>query len=201
MDSSAVIRKLFADLQQPSQGRSIAYFYFDFRNRQEQLVQIMLRSIILQLSAQSPYPYQALDKQFMVSMGQTLPNYQDLWHVLEDLLLEPGRTYIVLDALDECEDNELGKLVELILRLGMWKRSPLHILITSQPRAIFADAFKHVTRISFEARIIQRDIRLFVTSELRDNRKLKTWAARADEIIDQIVFKSNGMSVALRLGI
>ncbi|KAJ7845607.1 hypothetical protein B0H14DRAFT_3867996 [Mycena olivaceomarginata] len=190
--SSTVIRKLFND-HHVGQGTAIAYFYFDFRDKQKRLVHIMLRSIVLQLSAQSPNPYRALDNKYMLSKGQALPSYQDLQHILEDLLRELWRTYIVLDALDECEDRELGKLVELISGFQRWTDSPLHLLFTSQPRTVFTDGFEGVTRISLQPEVTGKDIRLFVNSELRDNRNMKIWASRADDIIDRVVLKSNGM--------
>ncbi|KAJ7872980.1 hypothetical protein B0H13DRAFT_2349210 [Mycena leptocephala] len=50
--SSVAIKKLFNARQSSVQGTAgVAYFYFDFRDEKTQLVKIMLRPIILQLSA------------------------------------------------------------------------------------------------------------------------------------------------------
>ncbi|KAJ7092512.1 ankyrin repeat-containing domain protein [Mycena crocata] len=170
------------------------FFYFDFKNQEAHAVEIALRRIILQLSAQSPHQYKALDKHHMLLKGQTLPTYRDLQQIFEELLLGLGRTYVVFDALDECEDGEIGRLVALISMLQGWTRSPLHLLFTSQPRTTFTEHFSSVPCILLEPKITKNDIKFFVTSELRDNHKLKTWALyRTDEVIDQIVVKSSGM--------
>ncbi|KAJ7112614.1 ankyrin repeat-containing domain protein [Mycena epipterygia] len=189
--SSTVIAQLFDD--QATVGTSaVAYFYFDFRNEQNQLVEIMLRSIILQLSAQSPSKYMILDQQYNLSKGQTLPTYQNLLDILEKLLLEFGHTYIVLDALDECNEQDL--LVGLISLLRGWSSTtPVHLLFTSQTRDLFTASFKGVEYVPLELETTQEDIATFVTSELESNSKLKRWAKHTTEITRKVVEKSNGM--------
>ncbi|KAJ7112611.1 hypothetical protein C8R44DRAFT_985058 [Mycena epipterygia] len=189
--SSSVIAQLF-NVQATAGISAVAYFYFDFRNEQNELVEIMLRSIILQLSAQSPIPYAALDQQYKSLRGQTLPTYQNLLDILEKLLLELGSTYIVLDALDECTEHDL--LVRFILLLRGWSsKSPLHLLFTSQTRDLFTASFEGVEHVSLELETTQEDIAAFVTSELESNSKLKRWAKHTAEITRKVVEKSNGM--------
>ncbi|KAJ7227586.1 hypothetical protein B0H12DRAFT_1193209 [Mycena haematopus] len=183
-------RQLFKDLRKSS---AVAFFYFDFATKDGRTVEAALRRIVLQLSAQSTYPYRALKKQHDLLNGQALPKYQDLRHILEDLLTELGRVYIVLDALDECDDSELDQLMDLVTKLWRWTHTPLHLLITSQPRAAFTEAFETMPCVFLEAKLTEHDIKHFIVTELRDNRKLKTWAHCADGIVDRIVHKSNGM--------
>ncbi|KAJ7835377.1 hypothetical protein B0H14DRAFT_2324096, partial [Mycena olivaceomarginata] len=125
--SSTVIRELFGERQPET---AIAYFYFDFRDEKSQHVKNMLQSVILQLSAQSLSPYSALDQLYQSSQGQTLPTYENLLGILNHLLSDFGQTYIVLDALDEC--NEHNHLVQFMTRLRDWTTRSLHLLFTSQ---------------------------------------------------------------------
>ncbi|KAJ7207919.1 hypothetical protein GGX14DRAFT_543496 [Mycena pura] len=187
--SSTVIQKLFADKLQTRVA--IAYFYFDFRAKKKQDVEIMLRAIILQLSAQSPEPYAALDQHYELSQGRILPTYQDLLDVLQKLLLELGHTYIILDALDECNDDEL--LLVFISSLRGWTQSPLHLLVASQPRESLAEAFEDVPQVSLELESTVRDITVFVSAELRSKRYLEHFAHHAEEVTTKVVKKSNGM--------
>ncbi|KAJ7114718.1 ankyrin repeat-containing domain protein [Mycena epipterygia] len=194
--SSVVIKKLFKDRQPSVQGTvAVAYFYFDFRDEERQLVKNMLRSIIMQLSAQSPNPYSALDRQYNLCKGQKLLTHEDLLTVLDELLLELGRTYIVLDALDECKDTHL--LIQLISSLRQRRRSPLHLLVTSQPREIFTVPFDGVEHIVLEPDTVHNDIQLFVSSEvdskLENLKHLKHWKGRTVQIVTKVVEKSNGM--------
>ncbi|KAJ7663518.1 ankyrin repeat-containing domain protein [Mycena rosella] len=192
--SSAVISKLqhdtqlFQAIENCPPPPAIAFFYFDFKDKESQAMDSALRRIVLQLSAQSPHPYRALEQQYKSeSTGQTLPTYQDLLKVLEELLLETGRTYIVLDALDECKEVDHRRLVDFISMLHKWSKTPLHLLITSQPREIFTAGFGSIPSIILESDFLQHDIRLFVVNELQN---LPSWAHHA---ADRVVSKSSGM--------
>jgi hypothetical protein len=188
-----VIRQLFADEKlfktedKSSPAPAIAFFYFDFRDKKCQSVEIALRRIILQLSSQSPYPYKTLDEEY----GQRLPSYEDLHRILQKLLRELRRTYIVLDALDECDDFD--QVVDLVLTLRKWTDTPLHFLITSQTRQIFTNRFKAIPRIALGFDVTQDDIITFVAAEIQTNSKLVICRSQADRIIDQVARKSNGM--------
>ncbi|KAJ7269755.1 ankyrin repeat-containing domain protein [Mycena rebaudengoi] len=191
--SSAAITQLIHDrplFKDRSKSAAVAFFYFDFKDKTDHAVERALRRIVLQLSAQSCCHYEILSAQYNLSDGQTLPTYDNLQRILEELLRQLERTYIIFDGLDECADNEQVQIITLISRLQKWTESPLHLLFTSQPRAVFSDSFKDVTCVYVESDVTQEDIRLFVEAELR---KMKTWSSRIDEITDRVVSKSNGM--------
>jgi hypothetical protein len=153
-------------------------------------MKIMLQSIILQLSAQSPNSYSVLEREFESSQGQTLPTYNKLLGILEDLLSDFTHTYIVLDALDECNEHQV--LVQLITRLRDRTTRSLHLLFTSQPREIFMEVFKHAPLIVLTPDVTHKDIRRFINSELLPLSHL-TRRMRAEEIVAKVVKKSNGM--------
>ncbi|KAJ6546210.1 ankyrin repeat-containing domain protein [Mycena vulgaris] len=196
--SSTVISKLLDDRQLLVNDETVpppsalAFFYFDFNDKQGQAVESALRRIALQLSAQSPHQYRALETQYSFSNGQTLPTYQNLRMVLEELLLGLGRTYIVLDALDECTETDVEQLLDFISTLRSWTRTPLHLLMTSQPRSIFTETLVDVPSILLESDVTEKDIEFFISGELLKPR-LKIWTSSADYITGRIVHKSNGM--------
>ncbi|KAJ7658333.1 hypothetical protein DFH06DRAFT_1472942 [Mycena polygramma] len=170
---------------------AIAYFYFDFRDEKKQLVENMLRSIIMQLSEQSPTPYSILDQRFKSCQGQILPTYNDLLAMLDTVLSQLPGTYIVLDALDECSEHD--KLVEFISTLHGWGK-PVHLLVASQPRTLFLESpvFKGASVVFLEPDTTHADILQFVKSELELNSKLKH-IKKAKDAAPKIVDKSNGM--------
>ncbi|KAJ7159335.1 ankyrin repeat-containing domain protein, partial [Mycena crocata] len=184
-------RKLARELGHPS---AVAFFYFDFRSTDTQVVEIALRRIILQLSSQSPNHFSVLEQQYSLS-SHILPSYAELQQILLELLVEVGRTYIVFDALDECDDNEHPRLVDLISLLRGWTRSPVHLLFTSQPRTTFTDHFVGITCIDLQSWITgtHEDMISYVTSELQNNGKLKIWVSQKEDIVDKIVARSSGM--------
>ncbi|KAJ7693024.1 hypothetical protein B0H17DRAFT_1179119 [Mycena rosella] len=177
--SSTVIEKLLASSNPNSaEAYAVGYFYFDFRKNETQLVETMLRSIILQLSKQSPQPYTTLDQQYANRKGVT-PIYDNLRDVLDKLLSELGRTYIVLDALDECKEPD--RLIHFIWTFQNRTTSPLHLLFTSQSRTDFTAAFKGLPHTLLEPATTQDDIIGFVDSELRSPKLPRSWWTRAME--------------------
>ncbi|KAJ7693003.1 ankyrin repeat-containing domain protein [Mycena rosella] len=168
---------------------AVGYFYFDFRNDETQLVEIMLCSLILQLSKQSPQPYSTLDQQYENRKGVP-PIYDNLRDVLDKLLSELSPTYIVLDALDECKEPD--HLIHFISTLQNRTASPLHLLFTSQSRTDFTAAFGALAHVVLEPVSIRDDIIHFVESEV-GSPKLKHWEQHIPKITVTVVEKSNGM--------
>ncbi|KAJ6450209.1 ankyrin repeat-containing domain protein [Mycena vitilis] len=174
-----------------SPNLGIAYFYFDFRDEKKQLVETMLRSIIMQLSEQSPTPYFVLDQHLKSCQGGKLPTYSDLLVMLNSVLAQFTGTYVVLDALDECSEHD--ELVEFISTLRGWSK-PVHLLVTSQPRTLFLESavFDEVSVVLLESETTRSDILQFVESELASKSKLKH-IKKAKDAAPKIVNKSNGM--------
>ncbi|KAJ7252185.1 ankyrin repeat-containing domain protein [Mycena rebaudengoi] len=194
--SSSVIQKLIEDQQlflDLGKSSAVAFFYFDFKAKDENAVETALRRMLLQLSAQAPAPYNSLNQEYHLSRGQALPNYQVLLRLLRELLRELGRTYIILDALDECPGTEFRRLMALISELRAWKSSPLHVMLTSQPRTRFTEEMGDIPCVVLDANVTQPDIELFIASELRNNPKMKPWAHRTEEITHRVADKSRGM--------
>ncbi|KAF7349542.1 Ankyrin repeat protein [Mycena sanguinolenta] len=192
--SSTLIKGLFG-MQAQSIARTfaVAFFYFDFRTKDTQSVEIALRRIILQLSAQAPDLHKTLDNHYNLLAGQKLPDYQDLVSLLLKLLQQLGQTYVVLDALDECDSNNVQQIVRLVAELKAWAETPLHLCITSQPRDVFTKSFADVTRIALQADIMNTDIKSFITTELKTNSSLEPWKPRAAQVTKQVTRKANGM--------
>ncbi|KAF8152851.1 hypothetical protein K438DRAFT_374644 [Mycena galopus ATCC 62051] len=172
---------------------AVAYFYFDFRN-ERQSMDIMLRSIVWQLSRSSPAPYCSLYRLYeKLGNGTIQPQRIHLQGVLEDLLSKLDQTYIVIDGLEECAKTDWKPLAKFIYSLCHPTRNALHLLFTSQPLEEFQKAFKDVTFIELGSTVSTSDIRSFVGSEVL---RLDNWASDDNygkDVTEQIVQKSNGM--------
>ncbi|KAJ6448995.1 hypothetical protein C8R45DRAFT_1224522 [Mycena sanguinolenta] len=188
--SSTVIEEI--TLASPKQS-AVAYFYFDFRNERQHM-HIMLRSIIWQLSGQSPSPYGALHQLYEeLKNGTIQPHCIHLQHVLKVLLLELDHTYIVIDGLDECIKTDRKRLIEFIQSLCQSAEHTPHLLFTSQPLEDFKTAFKNITFFELGSSVTNNDIRSFIGSEVP---RLGNWASHnknVKHVTEQIVQKSNGM--------
>jgi hypothetical protein len=172
--------------------RVVAYFYFDFRNKRQRM-DIMLRSIIWQLSGQSPSRHSFLEKLYKaLGDGNRYPQPVELQRVLEDLLSELDRTYIIIDGLDECKKTDWEPLVKFLCSLCHPTKNAPHLLFTSQPLEEFKQAFKGVTSIELDSTVTTGDIRSLVDTKVS---RVKNWAHDDERVTEQIVRKSNGMLV------
>jgi hypothetical protein len=176
--------------------QAVAYFYFDFRNDRQQCMDIMLQSIIWQLSECSPSPYGALHELYKrLGNGKIQPQRVHLQGVLKDLLSELDQTFIVIDGLDECNKDDWKHLIKFIHSLCQPTKNAPHLLFTSQLLEEFQTAFKDVAFIELGSAVSNNDISSLVGSTVRG---MGSWASDdeyAEHVAEQIVQKSNGMSV------
>jgi len=119
----------------------VAYFFFDFRDKEKQNARALLTSILVQLSHQSDsFCDIILDLYSAHHLGSLQPSHGALQQCLQDILSlsQQVPTYIVLDALDECPDNsgipsKRKKVLDLITELVKLHLPNLRLCITSRP--------------------------------------------------------------------
>lgn len=92
----------------------LLYFYFDFNNRRKQTALGCLSSLILQLAFVTN-DFRRIWLLYMVcDQGQRQPTSSELKETLRGALEAFPKVYLVLDALDECQ--ELVEVLHLTLR-------------------------------------------------------------------------------------
>jgi hypothetical protein len=83
----------------------VAYFYFDFSDQDKQKHKKMLQSLVAQLFAQSPYTPDVLRSVFSKCLrGLHQPSTKELLEIMKGFVELSDETFILLDALDECEE-------------------------------------------------------------------------------------------------
>jgi hypothetical protein len=106
---------------------------------------------------------------------------------LEELIIKPLRSsrdsfclcLIVIDALDECKDESTTSIILSSLSLYVSEISPLKILVTSRPEQSITSVFtahlgnlnvasQHLVLHELELGVVQQDIKLYLSSGLRD---------------------------------
>jgi hypothetical protein len=122
--------------------------------------------------------------------------WDELLVLLEKLLKDLDRTYLILDALDECRTEDHDLIVDFVRTILDWSAVRLHVLVTSQPRGIFENGFtvlQNVHRITMQEDTISHDIELYVSNELSSKSALAHWKSNFEQILSHIVNKSAGM--------
>ena len=181
--SSTVLENVL-DYASNDPGKAVAYFYFDFNDKQKQNTGLMVQSLVSQLSRQCikmPPSLEALFKH--CESGQRQPTLDSLLKVLQELIADFPSTYLVLDALDECEDRR--ELMNFIKHICPWQANGLHILSTSRREGDIKNTLERILDekniLCVQTDVIDRDIQLYVQRRLADEESLQKW--RADDAI------------------
>ena len=181
------IRKHTASLAQSV----LAFYYLDFSNQIKAQASSCLRSIVLQL-AQRSTNITALESLHRVYATSTPPT-DELLEVLRHMLQNFRRAYIVVDALDECRDQE--ELLEIIETVRSWKMESLCILVTSrdEPDIRNALALGRDQEVPLHNSEVDKDIALSIAETLGKDPKLQEWSDIFPEIEASLKEGANGM--------
>ena len=174
-------------------GKAIAYFYFDFQDVEKQSSDLMIRSLISQLSQQCTRIPEPL-KNLISSDKYRKPPREALLQALKQLIKEIPDCFILLDALDECSDRL--ELMELIQTMAEWRYDSLHLLVTSRNERDIGDSIQLFAKdedfIALESETVNKDIGAYVRQRLREG-KLAKWHKDSAEIEAALMKKSYGM--------
>ncbi len=171
--SSTAIHSLF---EAPTTQPIVLYYYFDFQERQKQLVQNFVRSVIVQLSNQHRPTVKIVEGLFNSHFrASTSPMLPELIDVIRRMMEKSPKIYLVVDALDECEDRK--SLLEFLVELRSWNQTNLHILATSRRETEIEDSLSASAthRISLEESVVDADILTYVSHQLQHDPKLSKW--------------------------
>ena len=184
-------------------GLAMAYFYFDFSNIEKQNATNCLSSLIAQLCSQIVDLPKKLTTLYEKSNGgrhgPDMPNLREvlkLFAAAEEL----RDIFIVVDALDECPDNEKElrkELLDAITEVNSWSPSNLHLLVTSRQTPDIKAKLRTLpaaSAISIDGAEVEADIKKHVENELAIDRKLNGWSGRSQSTHREHPYKrANGM--------
>ena len=177
--SSSIIDKL----SQENPPFGIAYFFFDGRDSQTdlQLHDGLIRSLISQFSHQRGGTPTELADLYKRCGDHHQPSVHQLQNTLRDILDGFLRTYIVIDALDECTDRE--KTLTWVNTLLSDTNRPvgnLHILVTSRLERDIETVFRAFDPDSIDIGEVaaNRDILNYLELEMKSKFKQYTESTR-----------------------
>ncbi|KZV72361.1 hypothetical protein PENSPDRAFT_361100 [Peniophora sp. CONT] len=197
--SSSVIDKVGMD---PT--LSLAYFYFDFSDLTKQDCVALASSLVFQLGTTCS---QECLNYLQRERTNSPPNYDKLLAMLSRLLALSGRTFIIVDALDECPEPARNddKLLRLLKHLcdQVDGDTDLHLLITSRPaidirerispRATYSLSFHNEVRHTTE-------LARFISTQVSTN-KPKWWSVQLQQQVQEKLYeRSTGMYVIVLHG-
>jgi len=145
--SSLVVDRLCD--QTRGQNTAVTCFYFDFGARKEQTATSMLGSLLKQvISGMERVPEEiswALQEQKRIVSGRK-PQLVDIVKMLQ-LITSSLRTFMVIDALDECTVVQRFRLLDSLKEI-LDKSSGVRILVTGRPHVRAEIERRHAGRVT-----------------------------------------------------
>ena len=181
--------------EQPSMSTTV-YFYFDFRNPEQQHTEGMLSSLLSQLAnklTEVPEEICALWEMYKVKKAR--PSPEELLGILTLVIREYfDKVFIALDALDECSERQV--LLPILHQL--MKSKCASIFLTSRSGHDIQKSFSGhlIYSAAIESADVAVDVKLFVNKQIKAIESLRDLSVDLqNEIVQKLVDGAKGMQV------
>lgn len=156
----------------------------------------LIRSIIQQLCDQSdsvPAPLVQI-----YGNGRQQVSVASLQSTLQKIIDGFERTYIIVDALDECTDRD--KVLAWIEQLIQRKKGNVQVLFSSRPEWDIEDQLQSMVslaRVTLNNRPAEKDIKMYIDAKLS---KMVRWdKATIVRVKNALIIRSDGMYISILL--
>ncbi|KAK5630889.1 hypothetical protein RRF57_006604 [Xylaria bambusicola] len=196
--TSRVIDHERARVESSPNQEGFAFFYCDRNEEQRRKPLSVLQSYVRQLSTTAKNP-DCIRKSLQDCCQKARRSGSDLsfehcrYQLLESINLYHNTT-LVLDALDECEPNSRGQILEIIEFLISKSGNSLKVFISSRPDQDIRDRFLKTPNIEIQATDNEEDIQKFVREKITQHRNWRGMSQRLqNDIVEKFFTKSQGM--------
>jgi hypothetical protein len=175
-------------------GVGIAFIYCDINAQSEQTTHTLLASITRQLVEQKPALLRLVkntrDKQNPKLNSATLTNCIDL---LASIVRELDRTFVVVDALDECAEQDDKRCLNRESFVKALLDLPFQLFITSRNLEAIFSLLEHATRLDIRSHY--EDIKLYVDWRILNSpllmANIDNKEANRNLVVDTVIKKSS----------
>lgn len=164
----------------------IAYMYFDYKNREEQTGDNVVRTLLKQLLLPSNLIPRGLESLYDDRHHQhKKPEISKFSRQLLSISATFSSVYIMLDALDECSNDTLNDIFILVHEL---KNSGVKVFCTSRPQILDLEDRLQARGISIDAK--DEDVRNYLI--IRVNKEWRHNKSHQEPIINRLTQEAKG---------
>ena len=176
----------------------IAYVYCNYQAQAQQNSSNLLAALLKQLVQVQPSitePVARLHKQH--DAQGTRPTITEISDALESVIAKFSTVYLVIDALDECQDNN-GSRSQLLKQLrNLQAKNNVHLMVTARYIPEIVVEFRKMKAQTLEVRASADDVKRFVAGQIHRLPKcIQRDTALQGIVQDKIVEAVDGMWVA-----
>ncbi|KAF7551874.1 hypothetical protein G7Z17_g4692 [Cylindrodendrum hubeiense] len=187
--ASVVIDDITTKFQtDPSVG--FAYIYFNYRQQNQQTVENLMASLLKQLVERQPSLPLAVQVLGDQMSSWRRPSISEIGQALESVIGLFSKSFIVVDALDECQESDECRTEFLTVLLDIQAKSGLNLLATSRSIPSIEEKFSEFPSLKIRAQ--DEDIRTYLNSRISRS-ALSVLKKHSEEIINGILEVADGM--------
>ncbi|KAI8725461.1 hypothetical protein NCS52_00117200 [Fusarium sp. LHS14.1] len=179
---------------------AIAYVYCDYKDPSTLSETNIWSSIVRQLvesCQQMPAEISSFREKYLKK--RSLPTNKERISLMRVLSRLFRKTYILVDALDECPEENRDAFIALAGQV----QSFAHLLITSRPNLDLATSFGNLRQINVSAH--PSDIEVYLNSQMGTSKRMASFMAKdpslKGDIIQSLLQKANGMFLLVHMQI
>jgi NACHT domain len=192
--SSTVVEHIKAICKKDSQCQYL-FYYFDFSDSKKQEVAGLLRSLLAQLASRDLKTLKEVERLYNQNgCGKQQPDKKSLLSILISVLRSPLRTYLIIDALDEC--SQRGEMLRMLSDIYRQCSEEVNVLVTSRKERDIELVLDRLasSSIGIQQTVVDADVRVHLKTCLVEDAKLKRWpSAVKEEMEDALVRGAHGM--------
>ena len=173
---------------------AVAYIYCNYKAKEDQSASTFLAAILKQLAQGRPVMTEVTDLHERHSKYGTRPSLEDLYNALTLVLSKFSHTYIVVDALDECRNDDDTRHQLLNKLRALQQNGDVRLMATSRFIPDIEAEFETAMKLEILAR--EEDIERFVAGQIHRLPKcIRTDDKLQAEVQSRIAKAAEGMYV------
>ena len=191
MIAAIAVDHLLKTVQSSTSG--VAYIYCDYKAKEDQDTCHMLAAMLKQLVQAQPQLFEPVEGLYILHQNKgTRPSIDEIFNTLKDAVAHYSTTYIVVDALDECQDSN-GTRLQFLARLeDLQSYSDIRLMFTSRFIPEIVNRFQNATKLEVQAS--KEDVERYLAGQLyRLPRCIQNDVALQGTIQDAIIEATGGM--------
>jgi Cdc6-like AAA superfamily ATPase len=180
--TSIVVDELYTKFQNDA-SVGIAYIYCNFRRQREQKPTDLLASLLKQLVQEQRFVPESVKTLYeRHKVKRTRPSFDEISKELYSVVADYSRTFIIIDALDECQVSDGGRQRLLVEMVDLQTKTGANLLATSRFIPETVKKFEgRSTRL--EIRASDDDLRRYLDGHIS---RLPSFVSRSPDLQNQV---------------
>ena len=156
----------------------VTYFFCQNADYELNTLEAIIKGLILQLVNQHKELIESLRRRWdteNTQFSEDITSWRTLWDIFLEMLeyCKCQRVYVIVDALDECQDDSMVKFLKRLVRTGLHHPSKIKWLLTSRPfdsaeRALLAGSDQVLVSLELNSNHVSKAVMTYIAFKVKE---------------------------------